>query len=105
LARALADLVALCGELQVRDFDLYLHQQGLETGTPSGRALFGMLGVFSEFERTMIRDRVMAGPGSHPLQRQAPGATTDDALQDRSHPRCPGRGSWCKGDGAGGARL
>jgi DNA invertase Pin-like site-specific DNA recombinase len=41
--------------------DLYLHQQALDTSTPSGRALFGMLGVFSEFERAMIRDRVMAG--------------------------------------------
>ena len=40
---------------------IYLHQQALDTSTPSGRALFGMLGVFSEFERAMIRDRVMAG--------------------------------------------
>ena len=31
-----------------------------EIATPSGCALFGMLGVFSEFERAMIRDRVMA---------------------------------------------
>ena len=44
-----------------RDIDLYLHQQALDTSTPSGRMLFGMLGVFSEFERAMIRDRVMAG--------------------------------------------
>jgi DNA invertase Pin-like site-specific DNA recombinase len=41
--------------------DLYLHQQALDTSTPSGRMLFGMLGVFAEFERSMIRDRVMAG--------------------------------------------
>jgi DNA invertase Pin-like site-specific DNA recombinase len=61
LGRSLADLVGLLGELQVRGVDLYLHQQGLDTGTPSGRALFGMLGVFSEFERAMIRDRVIAG--------------------------------------------
>jgi DNA invertase Pin-like site-specific DNA recombinase len=61
LGRSLADLVGLLGELRARDIDLYLHQQGLDTGTPSGRALFGMLGVFSEFERAMIRDRVIAG--------------------------------------------
>jgi DNA invertase Pin-like site-specific DNA recombinase len=61
LGRSQADLVSLLGELQVRGVDLYLHQQGLDTGTPSGRALFGMLGVFSEFERAMIRDRVIAG--------------------------------------------
>ena len=61
LGRSLSDLVALLGELRSRDVDLYLHQQSLDTSTPSGRALFGMLGVFSEFERAMIRDRVMAG--------------------------------------------
>jgi DNA invertase Pin-like site-specific DNA recombinase len=61
LGRSLSDLVVLLNELQARNVDLYLHQQALDTSTPSGRALFGMLGVFSEFERAMIRDRVMAG--------------------------------------------
>ena len=41
--------------------DLYLHQQGLDTSTPAGRAMFQMLGVFSEFERAMIQERVRAG--------------------------------------------
>ena len=61
LGRSLSDLIGLLGELRSRDIDLYLHQQALDTSTPSGRALFGMLSVFSEFERSMIRDRVMAG--------------------------------------------
>jgi DNA invertase Pin-like site-specific DNA recombinase len=61
LGRSLSDLVSLLNELRSRDIDLYLHQQALDTSTPSGRMLFGMLGVFSEFERAMIRDRVMAG--------------------------------------------
>jgi DNA invertase Pin-like site-specific DNA recombinase len=54
-------LIGLLGDLQARDIDLYLRQQALDTSTPSGRMLFGMLGVSSEFERAMIRDRVMAG--------------------------------------------
>ncbi|RYG86407.1 MAG: recombinase family protein [Alphaproteobacteria bacterium] len=41
--------------------DLYLHQQALDTTSPSGRALFGMLAVFAEFERAMIQERVNAG--------------------------------------------
>ena len=41
--------------------DLYLHQQGIDTTTPAGKALFGMMGVFAEFERAMIRERVNAG--------------------------------------------
>jgi DNA invertase Pin-like site-specific DNA recombinase len=61
LGRSLLDLIGLLGELRSRDIDLYLHQQALDTSTPSGRMLFGMLSVFSEFERAMIRDRVMAG--------------------------------------------
>jgi DNA invertase Pin-like site-specific DNA recombinase len=61
LGRSLPDLIAFLGELQAREIDLYLHQQALDTSTPSGRMLFGMLSVFSEFERAMIRDRVLAG--------------------------------------------
>ena len=61
LGRSLPDLVGLLGELQARGVDLYLHQQSLDTSTPAGRALFGMLSVFSDFERSMIKARVMAG--------------------------------------------
>jgi DNA invertase Pin-like site-specific DNA recombinase len=38
-----------------------LHQQGLDTTTPAGKALFQMMGVFAEFERAMIAERVRAG--------------------------------------------
>jgi DNA invertase Pin-like site-specific DNA recombinase len=41
--------------------DIFLHQQSLDTTTPSGRAMFQMLGVFSEFERSIIQSRVQAG--------------------------------------------
>lgn len=61
LGRSLAHLVDLLKTLQSKNVDLFLHQQGLDTTTPSGRAMFGMLGVFSEFERALIRERVMAG--------------------------------------------
>lgn len=61
LGRSLSDLVALLSDLQSKGCDLYLHQQALDTSTPSGRMMFQMLGVFSEFERSMIRSRVKAG--------------------------------------------
>jgi DNA invertase Pin-like site-specific DNA recombinase len=41
--------------------ELYLRQQGLDTTTPAGKAMFQMLGVFAEFERAIIRERVLAG--------------------------------------------
>jgi DNA invertase Pin-like site-specific DNA recombinase len=61
LGRSLQDLVAFLGELHAVGIDLFLHQQGLDTTTPAGKAMFGMLGVFAEFERAMIQERVRAG--------------------------------------------
>jgi DNA invertase Pin-like site-specific DNA recombinase len=61
LGRSLTHLVAFLEELRAKGLNLYLHQQGLDTSTPAGRALFQMMGVFSEFERAMIVERVKAG--------------------------------------------
>jgi DNA invertase Pin-like site-specific DNA recombinase len=61
LGRSLQHLVSLLGDLDARGVDLYLHVQALDTSTPSGRAMFQMLGVFSEFERAMISERVKSG--------------------------------------------
>jgi DNA invertase Pin-like site-specific DNA recombinase len=61
LGRSLQDLVATLADLQAAGIDLYLREQAIDTTTPSGRALFQMLGVFAEFERAMIRERVQAG--------------------------------------------
>lgn len=61
LGRSMQDLVAFLEDLRGHGADLYLHQQALDTTTPSGRALFGMMAVFAEFERAMIQGRVNAG--------------------------------------------
>ncbi len=61
LGRSLQDLVAFLSEMHALKIDLFLHQQGLDTTTPSGKAMFQMLGVFAEFERAMIQERVRAG--------------------------------------------
>jgi DNA invertase Pin-like site-specific DNA recombinase len=60
LGRSLKDLVGFLEELKAKNVDLYLHQQGLDTSTPAGRAMFQMCGVFAEFERAMIVERVKA---------------------------------------------
>lgn len=61
LGRSLQHLVSFLSDLQRTGCDLYLHKQNLDTTTPAGRALFGMLAIFGEFEREMIRERVAAG--------------------------------------------
>ena len=61
LGRSLRHLVDFLGEIHAKGVDLYLHQQGIDTTTPAGKALFQMCGVFAEFERAMIQERVKAG--------------------------------------------
>jgi DNA invertase Pin-like site-specific DNA recombinase len=61
LGRSLQDLLTFLGEIHAVGVDLYLHQQGIDTTTPAGKAMFQMCGVFAEFERAMIRERVTAG--------------------------------------------
>jgi DNA invertase Pin-like site-specific DNA recombinase len=61
LGRSLQDLAAFLSELHALHIDLFLHQQGLDTTTPAGKAMFQMMGVFAEFERAMIAERVRAG--------------------------------------------
>jgi DNA invertase Pin-like site-specific DNA recombinase len=61
IGRSLIDLVGTLQELHAKHVDLYLHQQGVDTTTPSGKAMFQMMGVFAEFERSMLRERVNAG--------------------------------------------
>jgi len=61
LGRSLTDLLGILQDLQEKGVDLFLHQQGLDTSTTAGKAMFQMLGVFAEFERGIIRERVNAG--------------------------------------------
>lgn len=60
LGRSLQGLVGFLQEIEGR-CDLYLHQQSIDTSTPSGRMMFQLCGVFAEFERSMITSRINAG--------------------------------------------
>ena len=87
LGRSLIDLVGILHEFHAKGIDLYLHQQGLDTSTPSGRAMFQMLGVFAEFERAMIRERVMAGLArakADGTRLGRPATVADDAAKVRT---------------------
>ena len=61
LGRSMQDLGELLSHLHAARVGLYLHQQGIDTTTPGGKAMFQMFGVFAEFERAMIRERVLSG--------------------------------------------
>jgi DNA invertase Pin-like site-specific DNA recombinase len=61
LGRSLLDLVTFLKDIHAKGINLYLHKQGLDTTTPTGEMMFQMMGVFAQFERTMIVERVKAG--------------------------------------------
>ena len=61
LGRSLQDLVGGLDVLQRSKTDLYLLRQDVDTTTPGGKALYQMMGVFAEFERSIITDRIRAG--------------------------------------------
>lgn len=61
LARSVHDLVAMVREFGALGVDLVVLDQAIDTTTPAGRLLFHVLASISEFERDLIRDRVMAG--------------------------------------------
>jgi DNA invertase Pin-like site-specific DNA recombinase len=79
LGRSLQDLVGFLSELHALGIDLMLHQQRLDTTTPAGKAMFQMMGVFAEFERAMIRERVKAGLDRARAQGKRLGRPTIDA--------------------------
>ena len=90
LGRSLQHLVELFADFQALGVDLYLHQQHVDSSTPSGRALLQMSGVFAEFERAMLKERVHAGlararaQGKHIGRRRTTGATDDAILKLRA---------------------
>ena len=61
LGRSLQDLISFLNDVQSKNIDLYIHRQGIDTTTPTGKMMFQMIGIFSEFERDLIRDRVRSG--------------------------------------------
>src|SRR5512135_562406 len=59
--RSLVDLVTTLQELTALQVGFVSLSEALDLTTPSGRALAGMLAIFAEFERDILRDRVKAG--------------------------------------------
>lgn len=61
LGRSIQQLVGFMNDLQSINVDLYIHQQAIDTTTPSGRMVFGIFSALGEYERELIRERIMAG--------------------------------------------
>jgi len=61
LGRSIQHLVSFMTEIQSLGVDLYVHQQAIDTTTPSGRMIFGIFSALGEYERELMRERIMSG--------------------------------------------
>jgi putative DNA-invertase from lambdoid prophage Rac len=59
--RSVADLMATLGEMTELGMGLVSLSEALDLTTPTGRAMAGMLAIFAEFEREILRERVRSG--------------------------------------------
>jgi DNA invertase Pin-like site-specific DNA recombinase len=61
VGRSLQHLVEFMEELRQQGVGLYLHQHNVDSSTAAGKAMLSMCGVFAEFERSIIVERINAG--------------------------------------------
>lgn len=61
LGRSIQHLVGFMNDILAMDVDLFVMQQAIDTTTPSGRMIFSIFSALGEYERELIRERIMAG--------------------------------------------
>ena len=61
LARSVKQLVLALEEFRALGIDFISYQEALDTSTPMGKAMFTIIAAMAELERSVIRDRVLAG--------------------------------------------
>ncbi|MDA8348497.1 MAG: recombinase family protein [Pseudomonadota bacterium] len=61
LGRSVLHLAQFVEDMRGAGVGLFLLKQGLDSETPTGRAMLGMCGVFAELEREIIRERIHSG--------------------------------------------
>jgi DNA invertase Pin-like site-specific DNA recombinase len=83
LGRSLSDLLHIIQHLEACNVDLYLDQQNIDTTTPAGRLMYAVTGAFAEYERSMIRSRVVAGLKRARAQGKRLGRPPVDAALER----------------------
>ena len=84
LGRSLQNLMEILNDLKSKNIDLYMDQQAIDTTTPTGSLMFAMIGAFSQFEREMIRERVISGLDNAPKKGRIGGRPSNLTDEIRS---------------------
>ena len=94
LARSVAHLVKLTGDLEALGVDLVVLDQSIDTTTPSGKLLFHVLASISELERDLIRERTTDGMQAARRRGKSigrPWVVTSEVLSRMKRMRASGR--------------
>ena len=92
LGRNLSHLISFLNEIHSVDCDLYIHQSGMDTSTPMGKMMFSLVGIFAEFERGMISERIKAGQQRSAKQAGRPTNINEGMVQAILHMKKQGLG-------------
>lgn len=79
LARSTVKLLSILNELREKQVQFVSISDNLDTSTPAGRAMFGMLAIFAEFEHSIIVERTRAGLASARARGISLGRTRTDS--------------------------
>ena len=85
--RSVTDLLATLQELEHLGVGFVSLTESLDLSTPAGRAMAGLLAIFAEFEREILRDRTRAGLVTCPAEREAPGPPRHSCRQIERNPQ------------------
>ena len=61
LGRSLQHLIEILNDLNAKKIDLYFDQQSIDSTTSTGKLMFSLIGAFAEFEKSIIKDRILSG--------------------------------------------
>src|SRR2546425_4276588 len=95
LSRSLLHLLQIVQEMKAKNVDLFVQVQGIDTTTPAGEMLLGILGGLAQWERAMIRERTVAGiRGAHKAGERSGRRPIAESVKDKGRERIEKGGAW-----------
>ena len=85
LGRSLRDLIALLDDLKARDIAFRSLIEAIDTATPTGRAMWHMVGILAELERSLRQERTKAGRAAAVARGVKLGRTPKLSPQQMAH--------------------